>query len=505
MSYFESFQKTGVLYAIGTSMLLSACATPGQGNRGTNSSSLAGSLGSFGQLDYENNNTRRTAGVESSVGLFAKTTLMDPVVRPVSTVKALYGLVIKSAGGFVERTFIERVRMPSLARRPLTPISHAVPMNIETWEKDLDELTSTKRTSGNIRFLVDGEEYFNRLTEVIEQAEQSIDIRTYIFDNDDVALKMANLLREKSEATEVRILVDGLADLFATRLDSASMPDDLVLPSSISEYLTYESEVEFRKQSNPWFTGDHVKITVVDGNRAFLGGMNIGREYRHEWHDLMMELDGPVVARLQFEFDKAWVKSGVLGDFGWLVTAIKGYPREKTRDGIPLRILTTTIHNSQLYRAQVAAIRRARNRIYIENAYFSDDKILYELAKARRRGVDVRVILSSETDSGVLSLSNHKAINSMLKHGIRVYSYPGMTHLKAAVYDGWACLGSANFDKLSLQINQEINLGFSDPETVEQMLHRVFYPDFAAASELREPLRLATRHHLAEMIADELF
>jgi phosphatidylserine/phosphatidylglycerophosphate/cardiolipin synthase-like enzyme len=93
----------------------------------------------------------------------------------------------------------------------------------------------------------------------------------------------------------------------------------------------------------------------------------------------------------------------------------------------------------------------------------------------------------------------------MLEYGIRVYNYPGMTHVKAAVYDGWACLGSANFDKLSLQINQEINIGFSDPDTVERLVHRVFQPDFAAAIELREPLRLAARHHLAEMIADELF
>ena len=505
MAAIESLHKAWVAVLIGTNILLSACATPGGGNPDALSSSLASSLGSFGQLDHENNNTRHTAGIEGGVGLFARTTLMDPIVRPVSTVKALYGLVIKSTGGFVERTVIERIRMPNLSRHPLPPVSNAVPMDLEAWEIELDELTATKRTHGNIRFLVDGEEYFERLTEVIEQAEKSIDIRTYIFDNDDVALKMARLLREKSEAAEVRILVDGLADLIATRLDSETMPENLTLPSSMSEYLTYESEIGFRKQSNPWLTGDHAKITVVDGSYAFLGGMNIGREYRYDWHDLMMELDGPIVARLQFEFDKAWAKSGVLGDFGWLVTTMKGYSHEKTQDGIPLRILTTSIHNSQLYRAQIAAIRRAQNRIYIENAYFSDDKILYELAKARRRGVDVRVILGSDNDSGVLGLSNQKAINTMLQHGIRVYSYPGMTHLKAAVFDGWACLGSANFDKLSLQINQEINIGLSDPETVEQLVQRVFHADFAAAIELTEPVRLAARHHFAEMIADELF
>ena len=217
-----------------------------------------------------------------------------------------------------------------------------------------------------------------------------------------------------------------------------------------------------------------------------------------------MEVEGPIVTQLQYEFDLAWAKSGVLGDFAWLATAMKRYEVDSSGEGYPIRILTTSIHDSELYRAQVAAIRRAQNRIYIENAYFSDDKILFELARARRRGVDVRVIMSSHSDSGMLNLSNQKAVNTMLRNGIRVYSYPGMTHVKAAVYDGWACLGSANFDKLSLQVNREINLGTSHPAAVDALVERIFYPDFAISSELHAPLPIAIRHHFAEIIADEL-
>lgn len=493
-----------------TGLLLISCAAtrPDQSPNGPGSqqtSALKTSFGSFRELDQHDISTRGSASLESGAGLLGKTVILDPLVRPFSTIKALYGVTIKSAGGFLERTLIEHLRLPLLERKPLPELSHAAAMDLQAWELDLDLITATTASSGSIRFLVDGEAYFDRLAQVVNAAEESIDIRSYIFDNDDVALQMADLLRARSDTVEIRVLVDGLADLFASRLDSSSMPASVQLPASISDYLVHGSKVDFRKQSNPWFTGDHAKITIIDRELAFLGGMNIGREYRYDWHDLMMEVEGPVVQALQFEFDLSWSKSGMLGDLGWFVTALKGYPENNSTGDYPIRVLSTRIHDSELYRAQVAAIRRSRSYIYLENAYFSDDKILFELARARRRGVDVRVILPIEGDSGVLDLSNQKTINTMLRNGIRVYSYPGMTHVKAAIYDGWACLGSANFDKLSLQINQEINLAFSDPGAVGQLLEQVFYPDFARSTELHEALPLAARHHFAELIADELF
>lgn len=485
---------------------ISACGSFSPGLNSSDQEISSGiNLGSFGEPDQQNNSTRKTNSVESGMGLAGKSLLLDPIVRPFSTIKALYGLSMKSTSGFVERTFIDKVRLPYLEDDPIPPISNAKPMDLESWEQELDQLTRRNPINGNITLLVDGDEYFDRLNQSIADAQQSIDIRTYIFDNDDVALEMADHLREKSERVDVRILVDSLADLIATRLDSPSMPADIELPASISEYMTYASKVRFRKQSNPWFTGDHVKITVIDKDLAFLGGMNIGREYRYDWHDLMMEIDGPVVSALQHEFDKSWARAGMFGDFAWVIETLRGYQKEPSQEGYPIRIMSTSILNSELYRAQIAAIRRARNYIYIENAYFSDDKILFELARARRRGVDVRVILPADGDSGIINLSNQTAINTMLRNGIRVYNYPGMTHVKAAIYDGWACLGSANFDKLSLQINQEINLATSHAPMVKSLLERVFYPDFALATELHEPRILATRHHFAEMIADELF
>jgi cardiolipin synthase len=92
----------------------------------------------------------------------------------------------------------------------------------------------------------------------------------------------------------------------------------------------------------------------------------------------------------------------------------------------------------------------------------------------------------------------------MLRHGIRVYLYPSMSHVKVAVYDGWACFGSANFDKLSLQINEELNLGTSDPEIVDELMTRIFSPDFERSQELTAPRETDWMHRIAEIVSDEI-
>ena len=79
-----------------------------------------------------------------------------------------------------------------------------------------------------------------------------------------------------------------------------------------------------------------------------------------------------------------------------------------------------------------------------------------------------------------------------------------MSHLKAAVYDGWACLGSANLDRLSLRTNHEMNLATSHAPAVEDLLARVFTVDMEKSLELQEPLPGNWSDYLAELLADPL-
>ena len=468
----------------------------------------AGNEASEGQLVQPHDNRefsleRKATGVSHAAWVYARSVYENPVNRPVSHAASLGSLALKSTGGLLRRVAIGTVQMPALSD-DLPEVGDAEPMDLEAFETTLDRVTGTRLDTGRIRFLVGGDEYFGRLMEAIDGAEESVDIRTYIFDNDDFAVAFADRLRERAEDIRVRIMVDSIGNMLAMQADPESLPADHEHPASMRLYLEQDSNVGVRNMTNPWFTGDHTKTTIIDEKVAFVGGMNIGREYRYDWHDLMMEVTGPVVDQLQFESDKAWARGGLFGDFANALRFLRGKKEHADRDGYPVRILQTRNFDSQIHKAQLAAIQNARSYILIENAYFSDDRTIYELAKARRRGVDVRVIIPSKGNHGPLNASNRVTINTLLNHGIRVYEYPGMSHVKAAIFDGWACVGSANFDKLSLKVNKELNLATSDPETVNALIDRVFVPDLMMSREILGPVDVAPTTYLAEIMVDEL-
>jgi phosphatidylserine/phosphatidylglycerophosphate/cardiolipin synthase-like enzyme len=313
------------------------------------------------------------------------------------------------------------------------------------------------------------------------------------------------LKRRSNEGVDVKVLLDGFGTISGTMAESESVPDFHRAPASVRMFLESDSQVKVRQKSNPWFTGDHVKTFIIDQQVAYVGGMNIGREYRYDWHDLMMELRGPVVDKIAREFDVSWWHAGPLGDLGYLVGQSRSFEERNREQGYPLRILLTGPGNYEIYNAQLKAIRRSQRYIYIQNAYFTDDRMLRELVMARRRGVDVRVVVPIETDHGPITRSNVLAVNVMLEHGIRVFIYPGFSHVKAAIYDDWACVGSANFDRFSLRLNRELNIASSEPAMVRQLQERLFEPDFQVSPELTELIPERWVDHLVEIIGDYLY
>ena len=425
--------------------------------------------------------------------------VIRPATRPFESLGQIVSLTTSSIGRVVDPAIFR-----SAGQKGPPALNPGGGMDLAAFEAELDRLTGRKTEYGQIRFLIDGEAYFSELERAIGRVEHSVDIRTYIFDNDDIAVRIADMLRSCSAHASVRVIVDGMGTYGGSLAASGSLPVEHRSPKSIKRYLERDSGVRVRTQSNPWFTGDHSKVLIFDNRLAFLGGMNIGREYRHDWHDLMVAVSGPVVERLTSDFSRAWSRARVLGGLRAIFKKGKIGTRPRGEGDHALRVLYTKPSDPEIYRAFLLAIERAQSRIYIENAYLADNRILRALIKARQRGVDARVILPSRNDSGIMHKSNMIAANALLKHGIRVYFYPGMTHAKAAVFDGWASVGSANFDRLSLEINREVNLATSDPEAVERLVEELFRKDFAASKEMTEPIKTGIGNSVAALIANQL-
>lgn len=427
------------------------------------------------------------------------------VVRPASSIAGLGCRLLDQVWDWGRRLEVRLVRFPALRRVPVPELPpDPEGMDLAVWETWLDGLSRRPSSTARVEFLIGGEAFYTLLEQAIDEARSSIDLQTYLFDNDDVAEAIADRLRARSKEIDVRIMYDGLGTYLSHFATAETQPEDTVFIDNMPRYLCKGSDIRLRVIPNTWLSGNHVKSMIFDRRVAFIGGMNLGREYRHEWHDMMIRLEGEAVKLLSENFQSTWRHNGWGGDFAMLLPKSSSPAGCQDPAEIPIRFLYTFPSTAQIYRAQLEAIRRARAYIYIENAYFADDRILYELCRARKRGVDVRVIMPAVVNHKIMEHSNRVAINTLLDHGAKVYMYPGMSHIKAAVYDGWVCVGTANFDKLSLQINRELCLATSDPGTVKQLLGVLFEPDLKQSVEITEPVSLDLKDHLIELIADEV-
>ncbi len=356
---------------------------------------------------------------------------------------------------------------------------------------------------GTVSFLAGGDVFFRRLEAELDSATRRIDVKTYIFDNDAYAIRIADLLRERSaEGAQVRVLLDMIGSRRAWRvLPEGAEPGRT---RNTVRHLKRRSNINVRRSDNTWLSSDHVKFFTVDGETAYLGGMNIGWEYRYDWRDMMSELTGPVVQELERYFDTEWHRAGWLGDLELLRRLWRRQPEYAGRKGdADLYILMTTPWRHHYFRTMLAAIESARSRLYIEYAYLWNQQILHALCAARHRGVDVRVVMPMHTNISIARGADRVTANTLLLHGVRVFLYPGMTHKKAALIDDWVFWGSANMDDLSLHKNKEMNLATSD-ENIVQELHEILLQGQEEAAELTEPLSTRVWDYLSSRMADLL-
>jgi len=355
-----------------------------------------------------------------------------------------------------------------------------------TIEQALDAQNLPAPIPGTVDYLIDGENFFRELHRSVEGATEYVDTQIFLFDNDDVAASYADLLRKKSGSVPCRVLLDQLGTVICWWIDpNTEVREGYQPPASMTHYLRRGSDVEVRMSYNPGLVTDHTKLIVIDGEEAYLGGMNIGREYLDDRHDMMVRVRGPAVTALQNEFNHAWRLQGGWGDWGIRFhKAPLQYRKTPGTGELAIRILKTGPCEEDINKALVTAIRASRKRIYLHVSYITSDHLVRELIKARGRGVEITMILPAKSDTELLNNNNHAAAGDLLGAGAKAYLYPRASHMKAVVVDDWVCLGSANLDALSLFINEELNIAFSDKSSAEKLIRDLFEEDIRISKQL---------------------
>jgi len=372
-------------------------------------------------------------------------------------------------------------------------------------DQALDAEGYPKSIPGHVDFLIGGKAFFGDLNREVNAAQKYVDTQIFIFDNDDVAAAYADLLKKKSANIPCRVMFDHMGSIGSWWSDpDTPVRENYVPPVSMVSYLKEDSRVKVRLSRNPWLVADHSKLILIDGKTAYLGGMNIGREYRYDWHDMMMKVRGPLVTVLQNQFNKSWRLQGGIGDWGMPFYRPLKYRKTRMNDEIDVRVLKTKPSKSDIKNAMLMAIKMSKKRIFLHASYFTSEVLLRELIKARQRGVDVRMVIPNKIDSEIVHRSNQAAAKKLTQAKAKVYLYPMASHLKALVIDDWACVGSANMDGLSLRINDELNIAFSDKKTVDRLVRNLFVKDFKRSKLLKNKDVADWEESIFKAVADQL-
>lgn len=366
-----------------------------------------------------------------------------------------------------------------------------------------------------VQFYRDGGAALAALEQMLVSAQRRIDVLMYIWEEDDVGFSIAHLLAAAAAANRrVRVLVDGGANLIfaptpGTDMQAGSQsspPSRREKPKTAGEvnrvvcWLAQQPGVELIRIRNPCAHFDHRKLVLIDGQAAWSGGRNFTRPGFFVRHDTSLTMQGPLVAQWQTMFENYWREQGGKPECPQAQTSEMPVPPFVANAAARLVESTPTHHS--LRHSLYHALDCAHNFVYLENPYLTDNGVLVKLARARRRGVDTRIVFTIQSDTESINHTNKVTANRLLAAGVRVYLYPGRVHTKAALIDGaWGYLGSGNFDLLSLHRNHELGVVFGPGPVLEEINQVLFQPDFNPDWELHAPLPLSAADYAYEMLA----
>jgi len=345
-----------------------------------------------------------------------------------------------------------------------------------------------------VTLLQDGAATYSAMFAAIRKAQDHINLESYIIDDDEIGRQFADLLLEQQgRGVQVNVIYDSVGGIntpkaFFDRLRQGDI-----------ELLEF-NPINPLKVRAQWLVNnrDHRKLLIVDGRTAFIGGINISsvnsvgsvisRKKQTEgqsvaWRDTDLQIEGPAVGEFQKLFMETWEKQ-----HGKPLAPKEYFPALKAQGNDIVRAIGSTADDpySLIYLTLISAIGNAERQVYLTNAYFvPDPQLLKSLIDAAARGVDVKLILPSHSDSAVVFHAGRSHYSTLLKAGVKIYERRGaLLHSKSAIIDGvWSTVGSTNLDWRSFLDNDEINAVILGREFAGQM-QAMFTRDLEASEAI---------------------
>ena len=321
----------------------------------------------------------------------------------------------------------------------------------------------------------DGSHALNTLRSMIEGAERTIDLCSFLLGRDVLGDEIASLLMKRArEGVGIRLLLDGIGCYIGghpnlKRLSAAGVHVALFV-SPLQSALPGRTNLR-----------NHRKMVIGDGQWLWCGGRNLAAEYfegvaspfgeQHPWIDLSFDLHGQLAQQAQEQFDKDWTfaTTGVMPESSSVVSA------RSTTASSHARLVPSGPDqmDDTIYTLLVSGCFTAHTRIVLVTPYFvPDPTLLMALTLAARRGIKLDLLLPRRSNHTLADIARQAALRELAAAGARVWLMPTMLHAKAILIDGdLALVGSANIDERSLFLNYELMVAFYDPSVVKRFEH----------------------------------
>ncbi len=334
------------------------------------------------------------------------------------------------------------------------------------------------REGNRFELLIDGERFFPAMLQAIDNARSHILLEIYLFESGQVADRFIHSL---SAAAARGVQVCLLLDDFGAR---GLHHHDLLKLQQSGILLGYYNPLRYgRFRRN--LLRDHRKLLIVDGHIAFTGGTGLTDEFDtghtpRAWHEVMLAIQGPVIADWQHLFEKNWNR--------WPGTPLQLAPIEASQEGnCRGRVAINSPTHGDIKRSLINHLRGAEQRIWISTAYFIPSrKIRRLLRRAAKFGIDVRLLLPGpHTDHPAVRHAGRRFYARLLRNGVRIYEYqPRFLHAKVLLCDDWVSIGSSNIDRWNLRWNLEANQETLSLELAHEV-RQMFEGDFLRSHEIK--------------------